>query len=176
MRIKVQIGDINEHGVKIVSGPYKVRNTNAWDFLCPYCKQTFVAPTTNFAKSKSCYACRGLLKRKSSEDITWRNHYLIVAGRKVAKEKGFNLTEEEFRQISSKNCFYCNASPTPTRGHRSWSAYINTNGLDRVDSSVGYLYENVVPCCKYCNFAKSDRTVEEFKEWVAQLAKHQNLI
>ena len=176
MRIKVQIGDINEHGVKIVSGPYKVRNTNAWDFLCPYCKQTFVAPTTNFAKSKSCYACRGFLKRKSSEDITWRNHYLIVAGRKVAKEKGFNLTEEEFRQISSKNCFYCNASPTPTRGHRSWSAYINTNGLDRVDSSVGYLYDNLVPCCKYCNVAKLDRTVEEFKEWVAQLAKHQNLI
>ena len=176
MRINVQIGNVNDYGVKIINGPYKIRNTNSWDFLCPYCNKTFVAPTTNFSKAKSCYECRGFVKRKSSEEITWKNHYLMVKGRRHSKEKGFDLTEQEFKELSSLNCFYCNSEPTLTKGHRSWSSYIKTNGLDRVDSSMGYLYNNVVPCCKYCNFAKSDRTVEEFNKWVIQLAKHQKVV
>ena len=105
MRIKVQIGDTNEYGVKIINGPYKVRNTNSWDFLCPYCNKTFVAPTTNFTKSKSCYECRGFIKRVHSEDATWKNHYLIVKGRQHSKEKGFDLTLEQFIEISKQNCF-----------------------------------------------------------------------
>ena len=176
MRLNVNIGDVNSFNVKIVSGPHKIRNHNSWDFLCPFCKKTFLAPTTNFPKAKSCYQCRGMVKRKSSESVTWRNHYLLVAGRKIAKEKGFDLTEQQFKEISSRNCFYCNAKPTPTKGHRKWSTYILTNGLDRTDSSMGYLYKNVVACCKWCNMAKSDRTVEEFKKWVEQLAKHQKLM
>jgi len=176
MRLNVQIGDINNFGVKIISGPYKIKNHNSWDFLCPFCNKTFVAPTTNFKEAKSCYQCRGILKRKSSEEITWKNHYLIVKGRKNAKEKGFNLTEKQFKEISLKNCFYCNAKPTLTKGHRQWSTYILKNGLDRVDPNVGYLYSNVVACCKWCNVAKLDRSIEDFKDWIKQLAKHQNLI
>lgn len=176
MRLSVNIGDINDFSVKIVSGPYKIRNHNSWDFLCPFCNKTFLAPTTNFAKAKSCYECRGIVKRAFSEEATWKNHYLIVKGRKNSKEKGFDLTLEQFIEKSRQDCFYCGEPPTPTKGYRSWSAYILTNGLDRVDSDVGYLYENVVPCCKYCNFAKSDRSIEEFKKWVKQLAKHQKFM
>jgi hypothetical protein len=172
----MEIGDTNIFGVKIVSGPYKNKQYTSWDFLCPFCNQTFIAPTTNFKKSKSCYNCRGFVKRKSSEDITWRNHYLLVASRKNAKEKGFDLTEQQFKEISSQNCFYCNAEPTPTKGYRQWSAYIFTNGLDRIDPSMGYLYNNVVACCKWCNVAKLDRSVEEFYSWITKLAKHQNLM
>jgi hypothetical protein len=174
MRLNVQIGDTNSFGVQVVSGPYKIRNHNSWDFLCPFCKKTFIAPTTNFKEAKSCYDCRGLVKRKSSEDITWKNHYLMLKGRKHSKEKGLDITEKQFKEISSRNCFYCDSEPTPTKGHRDWSAYILTNGLDRIDPSMGYLYNNVVACCKWCNMAKLDRTVEEFYSWITKLSEHQN--
>jgi hypothetical protein len=39
---------------------------------------------------------------------------------------------------------------------------INFNWLDRIDSSKWYLKDNVVPCCKKCNFAKSDMSKEDF--------------
>lgn len=175
MRMTVKVNDINDFNIKIVGGPYLGSgrgSSTKWDFLCPYCQNTFIAPTTKFKKSKSCYDCRGKVLRKSSELITWKNHYGMVKGRKHSKEKGFDLTLEQFIEISKKNCFYCNSEPTPTKGHRQWSTIIYTNGLDRIDSNMGYLYNNVVPCCIYCNTAKLDRTQEEFYSWVMKLAKH----
>lgn len=176
MRSIISVGDINEFGTEVVSGPYlgkgKGSSTN-WELVCKYCNNTFISPTTRFKKIKSCYECRGIVLRKSSEEITWKNHYLMVKGRKHSKEKGFSLTLEQFVQISKKNCFYCDSKPTSTKGHRSWSTHILTNGLDRIDSGMGYLYSNVVPCCKFCNFAKSNRTEKEFYLWVKKLAKHQ---
>lgn len=50
-----------------------------------------------------------------------------------------------------KPCEYCNEKPK------------KFNGLDRVDSNVGYTFLNVVPCCYDCNVMKSDLTLEKFK-------------
>ncbi len=47
------------------------------------------------------------------------------------------------------------------------------NGIDRVDSNVGYIESNCVPCCKFCNWSKNDYTLDEFKEWVIRI--HSNL-
>ena len=40
------------------------------------------------------------------------------------------------------------------------------NGVDRVNSNKGYILENCVSCCSWCNFSKSNRTVEEYKNWL----------
>ena len=42
----------------------------------------------------------------------------------------------------------------------------NYNGIDRVDNKIGYTLKNCVTCCKYCNNAKKDNDVDEFKEWL----------
>lgn len=175
------IGDVNQHGVFIIDGPFlkqqgNTKNRYFWKAMCPICDQEYDIATGDFEKRKSCAKCKGTFKRKSSEDITWRNHYQMLKSRKHSREKGFDITEQQFREISSRNCFYCSSEPTPTKGHREWSTYILTNGLDRVDPSMGYLYNNVVACCKWCNVAKLDRSVEEFYSWVTKLAKHQNLM
>lgn len=44
-------------------------------------------------------------------------------------------------------------------------------GLDRRDNSVGYLSENVVPCCRWCNEAKKAKTETEFLEWIGGLSR-----
>jgi len=49
------------------------------------------------------------------------------------------------------------------------------NGIDRVDSEIGYVPENVVTACKYCNIAKRDMTKDQFLDLVARIATHLNL-
>jgi hypothetical protein len=46
------------------------------------------------------------------------------------------------------------------------------NGLDRVDNGKGYEIDNVVPCCKECNYAKCDRTQKDFVNWVKKCHDH----
>ena len=45
---------------------------------------------------------------------------------------------------------------------------------DRVDSSLGYTVSNCVPCCKYCNQAKNDRSVSEFLAHARRIVEYQN--
>lgn len=59
-------------------------------------------------------------------------------------------------------CDYCAGSLPERQG-----------GLDRVDSSRGYTPDNVVPCCKTCNSAKSSLSLEEFRAWVRRV--YQNI-
>jgi hypothetical protein len=178
MRMTVKVGDINEYGVKIVNGPYLGAgrgSSTKWDFLCPHCKETFVAPTTNFKKSKSCYNCRGKSLRSHNESTTWDYLYHVVKGRKAAKQKGFGLTKECFFKISKMNCYYCGTEPTLTNGYKEWHPKIKINGLDRLDPSRGYYDDNVVACCKDCNTAKLDKTEEEFISWLKRVSHHQSI-
>ena len=57
----------------------------------------------------------------------------------------FQLTEPEFTQIISNNCYLCGKEPNIK--HR--------NGIDRFDNSHGYTIENARPCCSTCNLMKN---------------------
>ena len=92
------------------------------------------------------------------------------------------LSLKDFRDLTQLNCVYCNSEPVQLNyfenapslqresPNRDWSLYtILFNGVDRVDSALGYTVDNCVPCCKYCNRAKSDMTFEEFKEHIERI-------
>ncbi len=90
-----------------------------------------------------------------------------------AKKRGydFTLSIETFAKMTSKNCYYCGIKPSNSvQSYSTHSTYIY-NGLDRVDNQKGYSEENIVPCCKLCNRAKSDLTYEEFINWINRLKK-----
>ena len=46
------------------------------------------------------------------------------------------------------------------------------NGIDRIDSKIGYIDGNVVTCCKHCNFAKDALTQKEFKDLIFKIYNH----
>ena len=46
------------------------------------------------------------------------------------------------------------------------------NGIDRVDTSIGYFVSNCVTACRCCNFAKGVKTHEEFMAWGRRFAQH----
>ena len=43
-------------------------------------------------------------------------------------------------------------------------------GIDRIDSSIGYVVENCVPCCTLCNRMKSNLSGREFIAHVDRIA------
>ncbi len=45
------------------------------------------------------------------------------------------------------------------------------SGIDRVDSSVGYSMNNCIPCCKVCNWSKTNQSVGEFLAWAQRVAE-----
>jgi len=86
------------------------------------------------------------------------------------KSHTFNLTEEEFREIVNKNCFYCGCTPNTTYKSRK-DRYIY-NGIDRVNNAKGYILGNIVSCCSACNHAKNTMSKEDFLSWIKRVYKN----
>ncbi len=74
-----------------------------------------------------------------------------------------NIDVNSFFELSQLNCFYCNAIKT-----NNYKGY-KYNGLDRIDSTKEHTFNNIVPCCKYCNFAKSNLSLIEFIDWIKRI-------
>ena len=72
----------------------------------------------------------------------------------------FSIEKELLRDLVTDRCYYCGAASQPT------------NGIDRVDNSKGYVFGNVVTCCRTCNLSKSDRSGDEFLDWVRRVYSH----
>jgi len=91
-------------------------------------------------------------------------------------KSGFNRTNkgspnmgvslEEFcrwRKAQRQICHYCGISEQQIAlvGMKSQiQRPVRTMGVDRLDSSIGYVGSNLVPCCFVCNQVKGDRFTE----------------
>jgi len=111
---------------------------------------------------------------ESSLNSVYINYYHSAKNKKLE----FKISKEFFRNITQQHCFYCGEPPSNKCKYSKWarSAYIY-NGIDRVNSSVGYIESNCVPCCKKCNYLKSNRSQEDFikhlrriVEWIKKLS------
>lgn len=80
---------------------------------------------------------------------------------KNKKNIKMELTEQQFYNILQYPCHYC--------GHFSKDG---SNGIDRIDPQLYYSIENVVPCCKTCNFIKGSQTLFHFKEKLTNIYKY----
>lgn len=83
--------------------------------------------------------------------------YRFWISKKKASERGleWDLSRAEYYNLVSKPCAFC--------GLVLFDAGI---GLDRVDSDVGYIIGNVVPCCFVCNMMKGTLPNDLFIEKV----------
>lgn len=91
-----------------------------------------------------------------------------------AKRRGveWKLTQMDFDAITKQPCHYCGAAPRTREYYKVMNGQIPRNGIDRIDSEKGYVLDNVVPCCKNCNYAKNTMTKAEFFGWIKQAYKH----
>ena len=117
---------------------------------------------------------------KDREEAILRVQYSHLK-RRNKKFIGEVMSFEEFVIKSKSPCFYCGLEYSRELQDRRNETIcmglvsdiiVKCNGIDRVDSNIGYTSENTVSCCKYCNTAKSTMTVENFKNWIIRLYNH----
>lgn len=84
----------------------------------------------------------------------------------------FGLTFDEFYAISQQNCYYCNRIPSNVCNPNHCDNIFVYNGIDRLNNAQGYTVDNVVSCCKVCNYAKHTMTEQEFYAWIGNVYSH----
>lgn len=96
----------------------------------------------------------------------------IYASYKLQAEKrgfSFDISIEDFLRLIQQSCVYCGTPPIQYYKKKDAKEGLYYNGLDRQDNNIGYLLYNVVPCCKFCNFAKKTHSLSEFEDWIERL-------
>lgn len=79
----------------------------------------------------------------------------------------FKLTDEQVLNLITQHCYYCGEEASNTAINQKIPTEIfRYNGIDRVDSNMGYEKGNVVPCCKTCNLAKNAMSQDDFYSWI----------
>lgn len=139
----------------------------------------------------SCYTCNRFKSNLSQQDFySWAaridkkdfqqhiikernlNKYQLSNLRKIwsdsyNKEIDFNF----FISISQEDCFYCGLKPSNYSHYQYSDKYshkarttgmIFYSGLDRFTNKPIHQEDDVVPCCKICNFAKSNMNPYDF--------------
>lgn len=168
--------------IKFCEKPPKVTQKKAY-WVCRCDCGTISIVSGNALRSGRVRSCGCLLRDKNRsralsgvgmERSSFNAHYYHYVSQARTRGLEFSLTKKQFYKISSANCYYCGKPPSqickpPTRGAGGNFIY---NGIDRVDSTIGYISGNCVPCCKICNTAKSDLTLADFLDWVKQVYKH----
>lgn len=133
-------------------------------------------------KNKTCGCCTdatGLTGSQRRSMLSRLNSY-----KSGAKKRGleWGLSTLEFLKIATLDCAYCGSPP------KTWDCVsgapsvqkdcpridpqkyeIRFNGIDRIDSRLGYVFGNVAPCCSKCNRAKNDMTVDDFRNHVTKM-------
>lgn len=96
-------------------------------------------------------------KNKSNADVRYKNL------KSTAKQRGliFDLTIDQYSDLIKSTCHYCDSD-------------INIAGssLDRKDSNIGYIIENVVSCCTACNLGKNEHFT--YEEWLIAMKAVKN--
>ena len=85
-----------------------------------------------------------------------------------ARDRGytFEISKEDFDTLTQQPCHYCDEYTKYCNLEDNWYS-----GLDRLDSSLGYIEGNMVSCCKNCNLGKQSLSKEEFIEMCKKVAK-----
>lgn len=106
-----------------------------------------------------------ILTNKDYSSIYIKNRNIATVKKSYSLYKEISI--DNFIELSQQNCFYCQRPPS-NKCKRSKKIFIY-NGLDRIDSNKTHSLDNVVPCCKICNFAKNNLTLQDFYNHILKI-------
>lgn len=123
-----------------------------------------------YGKSKKimCESC--ITTQRKSVKLTHRGSLASKYGKVIssAKARGLDvsITKEYYaKQLFNKPCHYCGDN-NETQGH----------GVDRIDSGLGYIEGNVVPCCPTCNVMKNIMSEKDMLNHMHKILKHKGVV
>ena len=151
-----------------------------WDCVCS-CGNKRVVNTSSLTsgrctKCEECCSKEGYHKTyKNREKALFINVYnrLKQRHKKKGGSKDSIISFERFKELSSMPCVYCGVKYSRVIADRSSDTEINLVGIDRIDSSKGYIEGNVVSCCGFCNRLKMEYAAHGFYAWLKRVTEHQ---
>jgi hypothetical protein len=151
------------------------------NITCAYCQKPIRKTLLQIKRSKSgknfcsknCTAIyhNSISKRSGHKSLPYSQaakNELFYDYKTKAKKKNreFILTQEEFENLILDKCYYCgelpingNSKPKRLKDNNEVFRY---NGIDRKDNNKGYILENVVTSCGFCNHAKFKSTENDY--------------
>ena len=152
-----------------------------WNCKCECGTEKVVAANT--LREGNSFSCGCAMKDygKERRNLVSLENTIIRSYKNGAKSRSFqfSLTNEEIKALIYNNCFYCGDAPADKKHFYSYKEgkdddyFIETNGIDRIDNSIGYTKKNTVTCCKTCNQMKSNLSLDLFLNKINKI--HNNL-
>lgn len=125
---------------------------------------------------ESCKPCSAKIagKKMRSNDDSRSKLFVYSNYKRHAKDRGlsFLIDKEYFYSIVVMPCVYCGdagVSYSNPPKEAEWGKQFRYTGIDRIDPSLGYIKDNIQPCCIKCNRAKSDMTEQDFFVWLKKV-------
>lgn len=129
---------------------------------------------------------------KAPGETSFNTLYRVLKqhAKKRSKERSIlSITPAEHKEIITQNCHYCGVGPKMFNPYAKSDgsigkvrvgcqetvnrASIYVNSIDRIDSNLGYILLNCVPCCFMCNRMKTDFRKEEFLDQIEKIHNFQ---
>lgn len=154
-------------------------------WLCGFCGDEFKAGTRiirNRSRKGMTPHCGCQTKLRMSKGNKGREpsnkkgdrHSLITHVLNSTKGRASDLNRNDVECLIFSPCHYCGCKPGHYHklGSGKWQriSEIPRNGIDRKDSSKGYLKENCVSCCTQCNYLKRDMPYDSFLSIIHRIA------
>lgn len=169
-RLKNRIGNTYGQLTVISRSSNFIKKGSLWVCKCSCGNTTEVTACALQVKNRrSCGKCL----RGKGEVAGYNKHFSTYV--KNARLKGlcFDITEDQFKHLIKQECYYCGAAPRQL-GYKTFTPY-HANGIDRVDSDVGYTIENCVPACSDCNIGKNKKSKSQFLAWIKRVHDYMSL-
>ncbi len=153
-----------------------------WKCKCLNCEnETEVASIKlKSGEIKSCGCMEHVREYRTEQGASGFNS-LLNAYTQGARRRNleFELSKEEFKSLVTQSCTYCGQVPSQvsygSRNNAREHGKFIYNGVDRINSSIGYTMDNCVPCCERCNRAKMALSEKDFIEMIVKIYRHMGL-
>jgi hypothetical protein len=150
----------------------KVRNLKV-DYICDCGNKTINKSFTKVKKQKMCLRCRKTNAHKINKETSFNMLFNDYVRSAKIRHLDFSLTREKFAELTKEKCFYCGSVPSSVMRKNAKSGSYVYNGIDRRNSNIGYMLENSVSCCKLCNCAKRDLSIDDFINHIKKIYEYQ---
>lgn len=126
------------------------------------CGSVFWCPPICFHSGTKCVVCSPF---EEAARKFWKRYH------EGALERGhaFEISFVRFRELIVMPCHY--TGTLPSQEIKIGGKSFLFNGIDRMNSKLGYSDSNCVPCCGAANFAKRRMPYLEFVSWLDSAAK-----
>jgi hypothetical protein len=152
-----------------------------WNCKCVCGTKREVSGTSlRTGRSRSC-GCTDY-RKKTNSDAPFKRKYTTTRHGALRRNFIFELTLEEYIELSTQDCYWCGDIPNTkvyaysrrryTQG-KNKDVYVTMASIDRKDSSKGYTIKNCVPSCLMCNRMKSDFKSKDFLKKIEKIYLHQ---